>query len=290
MHSLAYVCRRTGLSAHLVRVWERRYQAIRPDRSASGRRMYSDAELSRLDKLATAVRRGHRIGEIAALPDAELEALAGPAPVPSTAGPLLVAIESFDAPALRLALRVLLEEHGMLKFLHERIAPLLRDVGIRWSRGELTSAHEHFTSHSVREVLATRPAPPPAPGAPVLLLATPPGQHHDLGIVMAAALARTAGWVDVCLGACVPLVEVVSAARTCGARGVVLGLTHPSDDPVNAQEIADLMRRLPPGVACLAGGAAAVSSAATLAAAGVVVCADLPSFVEVLGKLGGPPP
>lgn len=74
--------RRAGLTAHVIRAWERRYAAIVPDRTGKGRRLYSDAEVQRLVMLRQAVELGHRISEVAVLPVDELRRLIGAETVP----------------------------------------------------------------------------------------------------------------------------------------------------------------------------------------------------------------
>src|SRR5678815_5381555 len=75
LHPIQIVTRRTGLSADVLRVWEKRYAVVTPVRSASGRRLYSDADIERLRLLVQATRVGRPIGQVAALPTAALRAL-----------------------------------------------------------------------------------------------------------------------------------------------------------------------------------------------------------------------
>ena len=70
------VVRQTGLTAHVLRAWEKRYGAIRPTRSESGRRVYSDLDIRRLKLLSRVTKQGHPIGSVATLPDEVLETLA----------------------------------------------------------------------------------------------------------------------------------------------------------------------------------------------------------------------
>jgi DNA-binding transcriptional MerR regulator len=72
---ISAVAQITGLTTHTIRAWENRYDAIAVDRTQSGRRVYSEGAVSRLQMLNRLVRVGHRIGDIAELPDEELETL-----------------------------------------------------------------------------------------------------------------------------------------------------------------------------------------------------------------------
>ncbi|MBK7092549.1 MAG: MerR family transcriptional regulator [bacterium] len=71
------VARRSGLSQHIIRIWERRYSVVRPIRTASNRRLYTEADVVRLALLNRAVHAGHRISDIATLPTPKLEQLVG---------------------------------------------------------------------------------------------------------------------------------------------------------------------------------------------------------------------
>ena len=72
-YRIGAVCRLTGISQHVLRVWEKRYQAVEPARSETGRRLYSDADILRLQQLKRLVDQGHAIGSIAGLDRASLE-------------------------------------------------------------------------------------------------------------------------------------------------------------------------------------------------------------------------
>ena len=74
-HPIQVVARRTGLTADLLRVWEKRYEAVSPGRSATSRRLYSDADVHRLLLLRRATLGGRRIGQVAGLSTEELEVL-----------------------------------------------------------------------------------------------------------------------------------------------------------------------------------------------------------------------
>src|SRR4051812_18263142 len=126
LHPIQVVTRRTGVSADVLRVWEKRYAVVTPVRSTSGRRLYSDADIERLRLLVEATRGGRPIGQVAALPTPAILTLLGeevPTPhrprhrgqadAPSVAAPAtddlldacLRAIGDFDAVALELQLR-----------------------------------------------------------------------------------------------------------------------------------------------------------------------------------------
>lgn len=75
VHSIRSVVRLTGLSAHLLRIWEKRYAAVLPTRTKTQRRLYSEADIERFISLKTLTDQGHAIGQVAGLPTAKLQEL-----------------------------------------------------------------------------------------------------------------------------------------------------------------------------------------------------------------------
>src|SRR4051812_29880471 len=75
LHTIKVVARRTGLSQHVIRIWEKRYEAVTPARSEGNRRLYADEEIARLQLLQQATLAGHSIGQIARLPTEDLRKL-----------------------------------------------------------------------------------------------------------------------------------------------------------------------------------------------------------------------
>ena len=88
------VIQRTGLSGHVIRIWEKRYDAVGPERTGTNRRLYSDEQIERLSLLRDITQNGHRIGHVAKLPTEKLRELSKqsrgvkrPAPRALTAAP-----------------------------------------------------------------------------------------------------------------------------------------------------------------------------------------------------------
>lgn len=270
-HPIQVVSRRTGLSPDLIRIWERRYGAVEPGRGGSGRRLYSDADVERLLLLRRATEAGRRIGEVARLSAEGLAALvaddqtAAPPRFTRTEAPGSASLQACLEAARRLdpaALHAVLAEAGVAmsvpRLLEELIAPFMREIGRYWRDGSLRIYQEHMASAVVRSFLGQliRSVGPLGAG-PRLLVATPPGQGHELGALMAALTAAAEGWRPLYLGANTPAGEIAAAARQAGARAVALSLTYPADDPQLAEELRLLRRHLPAETALLVGGAAA---------------------------------
>lgn len=291
------VCKRTGLSQHVIRVWERRYGAVTPERAENNRRTYTDEDVQRLLLLRQLTEAGHSISSLARLPTVELEALkgrefGGPAPE-ENAGPegklvreAILAVKNLDRPALEEALRrgaVGLGAHGLLERV---VAPLTDRIGEMWRKGELTAAHEHFASAVIRLFLGTpHRGFAPGSGAPDLLVTTPTGQLHELGAVIVAAAAADAGWHVTYLGSSLPPEEIAAAAAQNRSRAVALSIVYPEDDERLPHELQKLRQLLPPGIAIIAGGRAAPAYSAALEAIGALRPASLQDLYGELNKI-----
>jgi len=298
------VVQRTGLSPHVIRVWEKRYGAVEPRRTASNRRLYTDAEVRRLALLHAVTRAGHSIGTIARLPDEQLRALAGWSDEASLSpGTLnhrefssehsgdflltaLATIRRMDARGLESVLMRASLELGSQGLLQKVVAPLASRLGDLWQDGELTAAEEHFASGVVRGFLAHLARPFALPeNAPGLVVATPVGQLHELGAVLVSAAASSHGWRVTYLGTSLPAVEIAGAVLRTGARALALSIVYPADDPNLPAELAALKRHLPADVAVVAGGRAVVAYASALASIGAEVAEDLRDLYSFLDRV-----
>ena len=301
-HSIKIAARKSGLTPHVVRVWERRYNAVSPSRTDTNRRRYSDTEIERLTLLRTATQAGHSIGSIAKLPVAKLRELASEAMPPikpvvkrsvaaatQAIAAALGAIEKLNSTELEETLgqaAVAFGQHGLLERV---IAPLAQKVGELWRDGTITAAHEHFASAVIRNYLLHTSKPYAANGAaPVLVVGTPAGQLHELGAVMVAAAANDLGWRVIYLGTSLPAVEIAGAAIQNRARAVAMSIVFPDDDPNLAQELQSLRKHLPAEIKIITGGRAAESYAATLEGLNAIRTRELCELYRILEQIRVP--
>jgi MerR family transcriptional regulator, light-induced transcriptional regulator len=301
------VTRRTGLSAEILRIWERRYRVVTPARTQTGRRLYSDAEIERLHLLHRATLGGRSIGLVAALPtpalaklvrqDAEAEltrltssgtgrtAASGQAAAGFVAGSLR-AVEEFDAAALGAVLERGCMALAAIDFLEHVVAPLLQQVGTRWRDGTLRPVHGHLTATVTRRVLERMTVAAP-PHAPKLLMATVTGQAHELGGMIAAAAAAAEGWSVTWIGPNLPAADIAEAAVQLRVDAVGLSLVHPAGDPAVSEELRRLRSLLPRAMELIVGGAATSGYSAVLEEIGAAPVNDLGALVERLREIAG---
>ena len=286
------VIRRTGLSADVLRAWERRYGAIQPDRSPGGQRLYSEDDVGRLVLLQRATAAGHSISEIARLDRGALEALLeGPGRtrsgrVQSAADwalrDAMAATETLDSASLQGTLKRATLSVGTDAFIDDVLPRFLRSVGDRWHRGAITPAHEHLATQTVRDVLRwIREAYNAPPDAPCLVVATPTSEFHELGAMLVAAAAAGEGWRVLYLGANLPAADIVAAASQVRAKAVALSVVYADGEAV-IRELRETAAGLPSDTLMIMGGMAAVRLERSLAEPRARVLADLDALRALL--------
>jgi methanogenic corrinoid protein MtbC1 len=258
-------------------------------------------DLDRLNLLRDATQAGHSIGQVAPLPMEKLRKLVtAPANVqgralrPVAEAPVsdailadcVAAIKALDARGLDAALKRGAIALGALGLLQRVVAPLAQTLGDLWRDGTFTAAHEHFASATLRVFLGNSAKPFGAmEQAPVLIVATPAGQVHELGALLVGAMAANLGWQVTYLGASLPAAEIAGAAQQRRARAVALSLVYPEDDAGLPGELDRMRESLPPGTALLVGGRAMPAYRDVLKRIGAVPIEDLAQFGKTLDNL-----
>lgn len=294
-HPIQVVAYRTGLTQHAIRAWERRYRAVVPARTSTNRRLYSDDDILRLRLLQRAKRTGRSVGQIAHLPTDRLRELieestqtrAGAAS--QSAGGLLEeaveAIRTMNGEQLDDVLAEAALTFSQALVIEEVVAPLVREIGERWRTGELRVAHEHLASGAIRGFLTRiRSSVRPAEQAPCIVVATPAGQWHELGALMAATMAAIDGWRVIYLGANLPAEDIAAAAQAVDARIVAVSIVYPLDDPQLATELQRLRRLLRNDVSVIAGGRGADAYRSALHEVGAMVFGEFAGYRKSLAK------
>ena len=303
MHSIQTAAEKSGLTADVIRVWERRYKAISPERSASNQRVYSNDEIYRLTLLRKVTESGKRIGSVANLDTRELESLASDVEIAQEIAPeasitdrrsynyLEVCLEdilSLNSRNFERHLQQALVEMGLVSFLKELVHPILIKVGNLWQNGNIRTCQEHFASAGIRSFLGRYIVDSNTDQkGPRVIVATPPNHYHELGATMAAVVAATRGWQVVYLGPSVPMEEMVFAADCKQAAAVALSLSFPVIDPQVPDYLTKLRRLLPDETSILIGGSSQSNYREVLENINAVCNNDLDSFIEQLDQLKG---
>jgi MerR family transcriptional regulator, light-induced transcriptional regulator len=252
------VAKRTGMSPHLIRMWEKRYKAVSPRRTKTGRRLYTDDEIDRLILLRRATQEGQAISQIANL---SLEQLQRLFPIdnlrPEAAKTdntnvtieqylnlILQAMKNLDAVGLETQLLRASVNFGPSVFIEKLLYPLLGLTGEMWADGRFKVAHEHLASAVIRSLLGSMYRSDGFKSkSPLLISTTPQGQLHEFGALMALVSAATIGWNTLYLGPNLPAEDIAKAAVERDAQAIALSIVYPDNDlylPAELQKIFDL--------------------------------------------------
>jgi MerR family transcriptional regulator, light-induced transcriptional regulator len=266
------------------------------------RGLYSDLDLRRLKLLSRITKQGHPIGSVATLPDEVLENLAKQSTISQAERPrgkggshrersaivrdCIAVIQRFDTDGLNKILKRTVLETGYTAVVRQVVAPLAQRLGELWSNGTIQTSHEHFASGAIRAFLLD-PARQYSGTAPdtALVASTLQGQLHELGVVMAAALAAERGWRVIYLGPSLPALEIASVAIKNEARVVALSMVYPEAEPKIENELRELRNNLPEKTPILIGGSGAESYRSVIDELQARLIEDFGAFQIALAKI-----
>ncbi len=256
LFTLKSILRLTGLRPDTVRVWEKRYGAVRPERSNNGRRMYSETEVNRLKLLAELSQQGHSISTIAKLKDDKLIALLSSIkstnPLSKTSvlnqnakiisDELLNAIDSFDLKKLEVQLskaNYILSPRDLIFYL---IPQLMIQVGVKINNGSISIAQEHALSELIKSNIhgiynQLKPVNGTMKPEKTLLFATPENHLHEFAVLMAAVLCRFNGFNTHYLGANLPASALITAVKKIKPHAIVLGFSSATSSDTKNRDI-----------------------------------------------------
>ncbi len=302
-HPIRVAAQRTGLSPHLIRIWERRYRAVSPQRTDTNRRLYSDAEIRRLQLLRQATKAGESIGQIAGLNDDELSNLVDslrhlgeiiPAGDRDARAERMIervvnashqAIDRLDPEGLEAILLEASVELSQPLLLEKVLDRLMHEVGEKWRRGELRVVQEHLNSAVVRTFLGNLIGSQVSHTGPRIIVTTPTGQQHEFGALIATITATSHGWRSLYLGPGLPAEDIAAAVTRSAAAAVALSLVYPGDDPTLTTELRRLRKLVGPDLPLLVGGRAAGQYRTTLKEIGAILITDLQQFADELDRI-----
>jgi DNA-binding transcriptional MerR regulator/methylmalonyl-CoA mutase cobalamin-binding subunit len=273
LYPIKAVAKITGLSQHVIRAWEKRYNAVTPKRSESNRRLYISADVDKLILLKRAIEAGYSIGNIATLETSEIRSIVNqgtdafqefnaPTPVNGAHENInqflentLQAIEELNPKKLENILLTTSVRFSQPVLIDNFIIPFLQRIGNLWQEGKIRIYHEHLTTAAIKTFLVdliNKSIPPE--NAPNVIATTPTGQFHELGALIAALTAANTGRQVAYLGPNLPAEEIAAAAIDKQSVAVLLSIIFPGNDPRLTRELEKLRNLLPENVEIYVGG------------------------------------
>lgn len=263
--SVLAASRLSGVSEHLIRIWERRYQAIHPSRSENGRRVFQDADVTRLRYLKQLTDVGYSISKIASLASEELVELLQKS---STLQLIHNQFEKIDQAFEYLkhyridVLASFLERNekqmGVREFLLDFVSPLFAKVGVSTQKNELSVAHEHVLSALLRDHLGRllySLSRPDESQQVKIAFATREGDLHEFGILIGAVLAALNGYKVHYFGSSMPAKALSLACTSLQCQHVVVSFViSPTSPQLNSRYVDELLDGLKSDVKLVVGG------------------------------------
>jgi DNA-binding transcriptional MerR regulator len=243
---------RVGVSADLLRAWERRYGLPRPVRTPNGRRLYSRADEQIVKTMRRALAQGVRAAEAARLARGEADGTSDTAAAPELAAlgsRLRAALDDLDDTRAQKELDHLFGTYSADTALAQVILPYLSELGERWACAELGVGDEHFASNLISGRLLGLARRWDDGDGQRALLACPPGEQHTMGLLCFGLALRMHGWRITYLGADTPTDAIAQVAESVLPAQIVLASVSRRVFRDAADQLTDLARRMPLAVA-----------------------------------------
>lgn len=212
----------SGIKAHTIRIWEKRYLLLDPNRTQTNIRFYTDEHVRKILNVAMLVKNGYKISNVASFSDSKIQAEVIRinqhfSDTDQNIDRLLFRAVNLDSVGFESLLNEMIEKNGFRKTIEQVVYPFFERIGVLWQAGSIFVAHEHFVSNLIRNKLIheTCLAKVEMP-AKTMLFFLREGEWHELGLLYYNYLAVQAGIRCVYLGQSLPfddLSNLLSAGK-----------------------------------------------------------------------------
>jgi MerR family transcriptional regulator, light-induced transcriptional regulator len=211
----------TGIKAHTIRIWEKRYNVVNPERTDTNIRYYNDYDLKKLLNISTLNKHGFKISEIIKMDnekicDKIIEVSSTSNNYESHLNNLVVSMIEMDEDKFEKVLSSAIIKLGFEKTITHIIYAFLEKVGILWQIGTINPAQEHFITNLIRQKLIIAidgQQNTPKTDSKTFLLYLPENELHELGLLFYSYIIKKAGHKVIYLGQSVPTRDVLEVMR-----------------------------------------------------------------------------
>lgn len=209
----------SGIKAHTIRIWEKRYHLLDPERSDTNIRFYSNEDVRRILNVAMLVKNGYKISNVASFDDAKLQSevlrqnknLQDPE---KNMDHLMIHTLNMDLKGFELLLKNIISENGFSGTIQNIIFPFFERIGILWQAGSIYVTHEHFVSNLIRNHLIVEISKFDNQDADKsMLFFLHEDEMHELGLLYFNYLAASNGFRCIYLGQNVPFEDLAILLR-----------------------------------------------------------------------------
>jgi len=281
----------TGFSIEKLRKWRQRFGFPLAEYQVDGRAIYSRESVDRLLVIKRLLEAGFRPRQVVANTAfnnlksvTDLKLLKPDVERSESTNAFISLLKHFDSEAFKALLHKRRAKQTMLDFVQYTIAPLMVGVGDAWLSGEIDVFHEHLCSSMIERYLISQTLKSkPKPAFPIFLFALPPGERHQLGLLMVEAVMAETGAYIVNVGTDIPLNSLKLAAIECRADVVALtfSFSYPLRDVVPT--LMHARRLLPTRMLIWAGGSGL--SQVRRVPKGVQIMTNFDEAITALGEL-----
>ena len=208
----------TGIKAHTIRIWEKRYNILNPDRTDTNIRYYDLESLQMLLNISFLNENGYKISKIASMPR-EMAAdlvrkIASKSDSNNHALNLLkISMLNFDQQLFYSTYDNLAKEKPFSEIFYDVIIPLMSEIGVLWQTDTITPAHEHFLTTLIRQKISCNTekfqSKNQVPSRSTFLLFLPDNEIHELGLMYLNLEIISRGYHSILLGPSVPTQSLV---------------------------------------------------------------------------------
>ena len=243
----------SGIKAHTIRVWERRFKIVTPHRTGTNRRRYGDDELRRIINISILKRNGFKISEIAKFSTSEIEEkvsfLSKDVFHPDTQiDSLVVAMVDHNEKAVNDVLIRSMMNRGMEETMDTIVFPFLKRIGIMWQTGSADIGSEHFITNIFRQKLISAIdtlSPVLKPKRKKIILFLPENELHEIGLLFFNYVIKKMGHESLYLGQSTPLFAVVDVNNKWKADIIITGLMSGFPGLKSDEYLANLVKSFP---------------------------------------------
>lgn len=205
----------SGIKAHTIRIWEQRYNFLKPERTCTNIRHYNDEELRTLLNIALLNKYGFKISHIDKMSEQQvrqniLSLTQQEAQQERIVVNLIEYMIAMDMGSFEDTLEIFIKERGIEKTITQIIFPYLEKIGILWQTNHINPAQEHLVTNVIRQKLINgiETIKRSIISDVKVLLFLPEGEYHELGLLFIYFLLKAKGIKVIYLGANIPIKDV----------------------------------------------------------------------------------
>ena len=227
----------TGIKAHTIRIWEKRYGILIPERTDTQIRTYTDHDLSYLLNISLLNKNGHKISRIADYKKEEIHQLVWEIKmsrnIDFTEEKLILALLHSDEQLFTETLQIVIDEKGLERTFSEDLIPFLDRIGVMWLVNSISAAQEHFISNLIRQkiISAIDKQPIPSDKSHPIMLYLPEHDWHEIGLLFYQYLLRSKGFHTVYLGQSLPYDSLLDCIERIQPKAIISSWLTAIDKP-----------------------------------------------------------